>query len=89
MAQGEQGLSQSQDLNFISEKEFVEDYSKKECHVALGRLFINSNRRLFINSNSLKVTLSKNQQPDDNRNMREKYLIQETAGRYTAKELGN
>lgn len=75
----EQGLEcQAQDLDFISENECVDGYSKKECHLALGRW--------FINSNSLKIgTLSKKRQPDDNRNGTEKPLMQGMAARHAGR----
>lgn len=74
-----QGLEcQAQDLDFISENECIDGYSKKECHLTLGRW--------FINSNSLKMgTLSKKRQPDDNRNRTEKPLMQGRAARHTSR----
>lgn len=79
LAQGEQDLEcQAQDLDFIRENECIDDYSKKECHLAL--------ERWFINSNSLKIgTLSKKRQPDDNRNRMEKPLMQGMAARHTGR----
>lgn len=75
----EQGLKcQAQDLDFISEKEFIDCSSKKECHLALGRW--------FINSNSLKIgTLSQKRQLDDNRNGTEKPLVQGMAARHSGR----
>lgn len=68
-------------MDLISEKEFMEGYSKTEYHIALGRR--------FINSNSLKMdTIPKNRLPEGNRDVEEKHLTREMAARLMGKELG-
>lgn len=61
-------------MEFISETEFMEGYSKKAYDVALGRL--------IINSNSPKTDCG---HPDDDENVRGTHLMQETAGRSRGK----
>lgn len=59
-------------MDFLSETEFMEGYSKKAYHIALGRL--------IINSNSLKTDSGYS---DDDENVRGTHLMQETAERAT------